>query len=256
MSEPKRLEAATAPVIGLSHEYPPGSEAVHVHERFGQIMYAVRGAMTVSSAHGCWVLPPQRALWIPPGIPHSFSHSRPVSLRTVYVREDVDAMPPWRSCTVLHVSALVRELILAVVCAPWDYARHSHAERLARVLLDQLTLLKEDSFYLPEPRDARAMKAASIARGDPGHLLSLQDIARRVGASDRTLDRLFAAEAGVGFGAWRRNLRLLLALERLANGEPVGLVASAVGYENPSSFVAMFKATFGATPAKYFARPR
>ena len=254
MTETKRPEAASAAVIGLSHEYAPGTEVVHTHEAFGQIMYAVRGAMTVTSAHGCWVLPPQRALWIPPGVPHKIAHSRPVSLRTVYVRGGTEGMPDWLRCTVLHVSPLVRELILAVVCAPWDHAADSSAARLGRTLLDQLTLLEQEAFYLPEPRDSRAQKAASIARGDAAHLLSLKDIARRAGASERTLDRLFSAEAGVGFGAWRRSLRLLLALERLANGEPVGMVAAAIGYENPSSFVAVFKASFGATPARYFGR--
>lgn len=252
MSEASQPESATAAVIGLAHEYPPGTQEIHVHDGFGQIMYTVRGAMTVTSSHGCWVLPPQRALWIPPGIPHTFSHLRPISLRTVYVRQDMEGMPAWTRCTVLHVSALVRELILTVVAAPWDYAPGTPAARLAAVLLDQLVLLREDGFYLPEPRDARAVKAALIARGDPENRLSLKDIARRVGASERTLDRLFCTQAGMGFGAWRRNLRLLLALERLANGEPVGMVAAAIGYENPSSFVSMFKSMLGATPARYF----
>jgi AraC-like DNA-binding protein len=249
----KRPELATANVIGLAHEYPAGSEEVHSHEEFAQIMYAVRGAMTVSTAHGCWVLPPQRALWIPMGVPHTFSHCRPISLRTVYVRRGTSGMPKWERCSVMQVSPLVRELILACVTMPWDHEADSRAGRMGEVLLDQLTLLQQESFFLPEPVDPRALKAARIARADSGNSLQIKEIAREAGASDRTLDRLFVSEVGMGFGAWRRNLRLMLALERLAAGEPVGAVAAAIGYENPSSFVAVFKSVFGATPAKYFA---
>lgn len=248
----RQLELASADVIGLSYEYPVGFEAVHSHEDFGQIMYAVRGAMTVSTPQGSWVLPPQRALWIPAGVPHAFSRSRPVSLRAVYVRRHTDGMPAWARCTVMQVSALVRELILSCIRAPWDHAPDGRAARLGRVLLDHLVRLKTDSFYLREPVDPRAVKAALIARKDPAHSLSLKEIAGKAGASERTLDRLFTAETDMGFGAWRRCLRLTLAMERLAVGESVGTVAAAIGYENPSSFIAAFKSAFGATPAKYF----
>lgn len=245
-------ECASASVVGLAHEYAAGSEVVHAHEDFGQILYAVRGAMTVHAAHGCWVLPPQRALWIPAGVPHTFSHLRPISLRTVYVRRGTLGAPAWAHCTVMHVSALVRELILACVAQPWDHEVDSRAYRVGRVLLDQLSLLRQEAFFLPEPVDPRAVKAARVARSDPTGLLGSKDIAREAGASDRTLDRLFTAEVGMGFGAWRRNLRLITALERLASGQPVSVVASSIGYENASSFVAVFKSAFGVTPARYF----
>jgi AraC-like DNA-binding protein/mannose-6-phosphate isomerase-like protein (cupin superfamily) len=248
----KHPELATANVIGLAHEYPAGTEEIHSHEEFAQVMYAVRGSMTVSTAHGCWVLPPQRALWIPVGVSHTFSHSRPISLRTVYVRQGTAGMPPWDRCSVMEVTGLIRELILTCVKMPWDHMANSRAGRIGEVLLDQLKLLQQESFFLPDPTEPRALRAAELARADNENVLQLKEIARQAGASDRTLDRLFFDEVGMGFGAWRRRLRLTLALERLAAGEPVAVVAAAIGYRNPSSFVAVFKSVFGATPAKYF----
>ena len=247
-----QLASATADVLGLALEYPAGAETSHVHEQFGQIMYIVRGAATVQTEQGCWVLPPQRALWIPAGVRHAFSHARPVSLRTVYVRRGCAGMPDWRQCTVIHVAALLRELMLALMDMPWNYASDSHADRIGKVLLDSLAAAEQDALDLRTPNDPRAARAALIARGDPAHTLPLSEIAHRAGASERTLNRLFIAETSMGFGAWRRCLRLTHALESLAYGEPVATVAAAIGYENPSSFIAAFKSVFGTTPAKYF----
>lgn len=247
-----RLASAKADILGLALEYSAGGETSHVHEQFGQIMYVVRGAATIETDQGCWVLPPQRALWIPAGVRHSLSHARPISLRAVYVRRDRPGVPCWTHCQVIHVAALLRELILAMMVAPWDYLRDSHPDRIGKVLLDSLASAEQEALDLRSPTDPRAMRAALIARSDSGHALPLGEIAHRAGASERTLNRLFLAETGMGFGAWRRSLRLMHALESLAHGEPVASVATAIGYENSSSFIAAFKSVFGTTPAKYF----
>ena len=82
----------------------------------------------------------------------------------------------------------------------------------------------------------------------------LDRIAQGVGASKRTLERIFRAETGVTFGQWRKQLRLLEALRQLAAGEPVTNVALRVGYESPSAFIAMFRNALGTTPSRYYGR--
>ncbi len=74
-----------------------------------------------------------------------------------------------------------------------------------------------------------------------------------VGASARTLARLFLAETGLSFGDWRSRARLLAALPRLAAGEKVTTIALDLGYESPSAFISMFKRALGKTPSTYFA---
>lgn len=247
-------EFGDAPIQGLEREYPPGFEAVHVHDHHSQVMYAVNGSMTVETSEGIWVLPPHRALWIPAGIAHTFKHTRAISLRTVYVRNGTVGIPNWQRCSVLNVSALVRELILACAQLPGTYGNADRETRLGMVLLDHLTLLEQDAFYLPEPVDKRAVRAANMVKTCPNDTRSLKDIAYEVGASARTLERLFSADTGMGFGAWRLRLRLMIALEYLAAGESVTCTAAAVGYENASSFIAVFRSVFGCSPAKYFAK--
>lgn len=77
---------------------------------------------------------------------------------------------------------------------------------------------------------------------------------RAAGLTERNAQRLFHRELGTTFGQWRRQLRLLLTLERLAYGESVTNVALDVGYSDVSAFIAMSKAALSVTPAQYFRR--
>jgi AraC-like DNA-binding protein len=54
------------------------------------------------------------------------------------------------------------------------------------------------------------------------------------------------------FGKWRQQLRLLRAVELIANGEKVISAALDAGYANPSAFTAMFRRQLGMTPSQYF----
>lgn len=93
---------------------------------------------------------------------------------------------------------------------------------------------------------------AEALRTDPSGREPLVSIARRVGASPRTIERIFNDEVRMSFGARRQRLRLLSALELLAHGESVTRAALMVGYETPSSFIAAFRKAFNVTPARYF----
>ena len=55
---------------------------------------------------------------------------------------------------------------------------------------------------------------------------------------------------GLSFRAWQRQLRLLAALEQLAEGQPVTGVGLDLGYASQSAM--MFKAETDVTPARYF----
>jgi len=131
----------------------------------------------------------------------------------------------------------------------------AHAN-LIGVLVDQIEALPVIPLRVPAPRDPRAKRAADWLRENPSDGASLERVARRVGASKRTLERLFARDTGLSFGAWRQQMRLMQALERLAAGESVTEVALAVGYESTSAFVSRFRRVLGTTPGKYYERAR
>jgi len=88
---------------------------------------------------------------------------------------------------------------------------------------------------------------------DPGSPLTLEHWARQVGASERTLARLFERELALSFGQWRQQVRLAHAAPLIARGMPLSQVAEQLGYTSQSAFSAMFKKTFGSTPSAFFA---
>jgi AraC-like DNA-binding protein len=156
---------------------------------------------------------------------------------------------------VVQVTPLLRELIGRAGTLPQCYALGGYEERIMRLILDEMHALPVAPLHLPEPSDQRLRRIAAALRRCPADKRSLAVWGRTVGASSRTLARLFRLETGMNFQHWQRQVRLLAGLIRLAGGEPVTLVALEVGYDSPSAFIAMFKRALGKTPSQYFAPP-
>ncbi len=233
----------------------PGVGGLDFRERsvdWDQLAYASRGVMSVRTAHGTWVVPPHRAVWIPAGVAHKVDLSGRVSIRTLFFARGLARSLP-RRCQAVNVTPLLRELILAAVKHGLLRRRVSAQARLARIILDQLETLPAAPLQLPMPRDPRARKAAELLQAEPGEPVTLRDVAREAGASKRTLERLFRVETQMTLGRWRQRLRLVAALRLLAAGYAVTRVALDVGYNSPSAFVAAFRRQLGTTPARYFA---
>jgi len=240
-------------VTALAHDYPSGHRVeVHTHEEH-QLLFAATGVMTVHTPAGSWIVPPNRAVWVPAGVEHSIRMSGAVAMRTLYLATSAKARGLPAHCTVLEISPLLREIVLAAVSrGGLDVERAAADANLFRVLLDELRALPTRAMHLPFPHDPRALRLAEGLERRPGDARPARDLARGTGASPRTMERLFQAETGMSLGAWRRQLRLGRALERLAAGESVTAVAIESGYAGTSAFVSAFKATFGRTPGRYF----
>jgi AraC-like DNA-binding protein len=173
-------------------------------------------------------------------------------MQSIYVAADVSGSLP-RACCAVNVSPLLRELMVHIAAPEMQSRSEAVRGRLLGVLLDQLEALPTIPLQLPLPRDPRALRVAEWIRGHAEEPALLKQVARRSGASVRTLERLFLAETGMTFGKWRQQLRLLNALRELAKGRSVTDVALEVGYDSPSAFIAMFRGALGTTPTKYFA---
>ena len=130
-------------------------------------------------------------------------------------------------------------------------ARRRAAGRRPARIVD--TLLDEFA-AAPSPMPCRCRPTAGCAhRGRTAEEscgLSIEEWGGRVGASGRTLARLFIAETGLSFTRWRTQCRLLLARARLAEGESVTTVAHAMGYASDSAFIAMHRRVYGESPAR------
>ena len=247
---PGNLEDPAAPVLTISTDSPGGVHfPEHRHFR-AQLVFAREGVMTVTTAAGAWVVPPQQAVWVPAGVHHDVRSAGAVSMRSLYVHPHAAESLP-SACCVMAVEPFLRELIVKVAdLAERGETGESYA-RLVQVVLDELRGLKPSPLHLPLPRDTRLESITAMLLAEPGDNRDLAAWGRQAGASGRTLARLFRRETGMTFAGWRRRLRLMAALSRLGAGEPVTRVAYELGYHSPSAFVAMFRRALGMPPGRY-----
>ncbi len=222
----------------------------HTHEDH-QLAWAATGVLTLLTGEvdgSTWVLPPTRALWIPAGLPHETASDGRATMRSLYIRPALSPVS-WSEPTPVAASPLLAELI-GYLGEPGLPAGHrAHAEVL---LADLLTPVPVTTIQVSLPSAPTARRVAEALRADPADRRTLREWGRAVSASERTLARAFAAEAGVPFGRWRTRLRLQAALSMLAAGQPVSRVAGRVGYDTPSAFVAAFRRETGQTPGSFF----
>jgi AraC-like DNA-binding protein len=234
----------------LAYEYPRG---FHVHEHAhgsDQLIYAIRGVMKVSAGPGVWLIPPHFAIWIPARTYHSIRMPGAVSMRTLCMRCRLSSLLP-QTCVVLPITPLLRELIIETVrmkelrardrlhCAPRDLLI-SHVESAAPIPI---------SVILPSDRRARAI--ADRIMDNPADRHTFLAMCESVGASVRTIQRLFRRETGSDFEFWRRQVRLMKAIELLVSGHSVKGAAFALGYRQPTAFVEMFRGILGTTPGAW-----
>lgn len=224
--------------------------APHSHER-AQLIYATAGSMRVSTGEAMWMVPPQRAVWMPAGIVHGIEMLDQVTMRTLYLRDDVAVGMP-AACRVLLVSPLLRELIVRATELPLQYDESGPAGHVVALIVAELHGLQALKLDLPMPNDQRLKVLCKALLAAPGDRRGLEDWARTVNASARTVARLFRRETGFSFAAWRQQARLLEAMGRLGSGQPVTRVALDLGYDSVSAFSAMFRRAAGASPSDYW----
>lgn len=213
----------------------------HSHDQH-QLLYAYDGVMRIAVASGEWVLPPQRGVWIAKGEAHEFTARRRIDFRTIYF-DDVSISRP---TGVFHVSPLVRQLIDHIVAIP------DASSTAVTLLLELVELAEQSALVIPTFTDSRLQRVQAMVEADLTNVISLDQIAGKVGASSRTLSRLFQGEAQMSFDIWRRQVRMHRALELLGEGQSVTQVAFAVGYNASSSFSTAFSDVFGQPPKTYF----
>ncbi|WP_175625978.1 MULTISPECIES: helix-turn-helix domain-containing protein [Oxalobacteraceae] len=238
------------PITALARDQETGSyNTPHQHAR-GQLLYATKGLMRVASNNGIWFIPPTRGLWIPAGIVHDQLILSAVQMRTLYIDER-HAAHLGDKVRVIEVSPMLRELILALVEEPVEYEDNEKNRAVVTLILHQLQHSKTIPLAIPWPTDRRLLAVCQTILDAPEHAMSIEYWAEQVGASSRTLIRLFLKETDLTFRQWVQQVKLASALSRLEDGVPIATLADELGYASPSAFSAMFKRVLGESPSSY-----
>ena len=225
--------------------------SIEDHEHaWGQLVYASSGSVHVATSAQVWLIPPARAVWLPPHAAHSLRMKGQTTLRTLYVPAD--------ACTELGtspkglvVTPLMRELILVLT----GFAFVDHCDplqaALAAALLATLAEAPPLTLVLTRPREPTALRVALTIEADPASGVPLARLAADNGTSLRTLQRRFLLETGMALSEWRQGARLMAAAANLLQGESVTSAALEAGYASTSAFITAFRSRFGQTPGAF-----
>lgn len=247
---------------------------------WAQLAYCTSGILQVTASVPddiTYIVPPSRAVWIAPGALHAINVLEAADFRTLYIH--AGATPAgWQGCRVIVVSPLLREMVLALdemdphALLPPEGAAFAlgrpggktHEEpglgakreaMLSGLLVDEITRADTQPLGVPMPHaehgDKRLRALCEAVLRAPSERATLAEWSADMGASERTMARLFRDELGTSYQQWRQQVILAHALPLLARGTPVSQVAAASGYASDSAFSAMFKAAMGQSPS-YF----
>lgn len=236
----------------LAKSYRRGDvDPPHYHAE-GQLLFATQGVMLVETEEKRWVIPPQRALWLPPLQEHSYSLLSHTELRTLYFsRSLIEACSSFTKSNDVHIitaTPLVKELIAGLFSCEYQAAS---LRTMALLLMEILSEAEQLAAELPMPRDERLSRAATELVVNHRWEASMSDLADIATMSERTFSRMFIRDTGFSFRNWKQRARIYVSLDLLSVGTPIKQVAYQLGFSCPAAFTATFRSVLGATPRDF-----
>lgn len=234
----------------FSARFSPGHKIEPHSHSWSQLAYASEGVIAVETPNHCWVVPTNRAIWIPAGQAHSIKMYGRAFLQTVYFesRPETGIDLP---CTAYEIPSLVRELIIHVCNIGIIKSDSDEQRNLLEFMIFQVKKLTPFPLMVPMPNDPRARKLASVLLDNPGTDQSLAELCEECGTSLRTMQRAFSKELGLPLSRWRSQVTMMHALQLLASERNITEVALELGFESVSAFIYSFRKHFGVSPGQY-----
>lgn len=248
-----RIQDVQRPIVAMAADFPSQCAGVeHMHRR-AQFLHSCSGVMTVTTASGNWIVPPQYALWIPAHTVHRTSYCGSVKLETLYLDPAAISDMP-EACRLIEVRPFLSALVREALAFPAEYRLDGRERLIMDLLLLEIARMPQVQLHAPLPQDRRLLRVCQEYLRNPGEDHDLDHWTRVGNLSRRTLARLFLRETGMTFTDWRQRVKLLEAVVRMTSGQSVTTVALDLGYQSASAFTAMFRRKFGIPPTEYLRR--
>lgn len=257
--DPRRYApSAVRPVRAKSRSLDGFMDIQAHHHTWGQFVFSVTGVVRVSTDRATFLVPPSRGVWIPAGVVHAVTAVERCELRTLYLLDPPDDGEIWAENRVLEVSPLLRELAVQLArdeIEPAGTVAEVVADRegwIGKLILDEIRRAPSLQLGVALPTDKRLRRLCEAVLAEPMRHASLDDWAAEVGASARTVSRLFRQELGSSYAQWRQQALLAEALRLAAHRKPMQVIAAELGYASASAFTAMVTRTVGMPPSRFF----
>ncbi|NEC14775.1 AraC family transcriptional regulator [Streptomyces sp. SID8014] len=222
-------------------EWSPHAHPLHelVWVRGGTLTSRVADRIfTVSEGHG---------LWMPAGTVHGGRATAGAEFHDAFFAPERTPFA-FREPVAITMTPLLESLLAHLARTDLQAAARARAEAVVFDVLEP----SDRQFALQLPGDPRIDPIAGALLDDPGDGRSLEEWARELGTSERTVTRAFRHTTGLSFAQWRQLLRAHRALILLSGGHDVATVSEVLGYAQPSSFIAAFRRVMGTTPGAFF----
>ncbi|WP_322852451.1 AraC family transcriptional regulator [Vibrio harveyi] len=240
-------DAIAASIVGIAADVGQHDSGMHEHKK-GQLLYAPQGCMTFALDNSICILPPTKAVWIPPHTSHRAVMTNVVAYRSLYFDCSKYTCPD--EIVMIEVNDLLKALIDKMALWEWEI-EETKTQATSNLFWEELYQAKQFEFSLPLPSDRRLTGfRKAMTKGDfiaP----ELNQLSQTVGASSKTITRLFKAETGMSYQDWRQQWRLLKAIELLCEERQVSDVAHCLEFSSDSAFIAFFKKQTGQTPLTF-----
>jgi AraC-like DNA-binding protein/quercetin dioxygenase-like cupin family protein len=247
-TDPNDYQDLPRSLAGMAKSFTDDHEIPLHHHQRDQLLYAVSGIMRIRTEREAWIVPPDRAVYIPARTSHSVSMRGAVEMRTLYIEPgsgpDLPTAP-----VAIQVTDLLRALIMALIDEPLLYEEGGRGGAIAGLIHSEIARADRLTLVVPMPADARLRRICLALLAAHADDRTIDQWAEFAGASPRTLVRLFREEVALSFAAWRQRVRFHNALEALVKGEPLVRIAARNGYRSPSAFSAAFRKAMGAAPS-------
>ena len=239
-----------SPVLVKTIDMPKGYiDALHQHT-WHQIIFPIKGLLQTQTEHYQHLVPHTSALFVPAGVQHESIALSNTIFVGIYLNPEFGATyePQVRTIALTSfLNALLQEI--RRLCE--GETSHEEVLHLLAVLHDQILKRNVQTFQLLLPQDRRLKLIFEQLTDEPALSCSLKEWGEKIGASERTLSRLFAKEFNTSFLLWRQQIRLIYSLSLLDESLPIQAIADLVGYQNDSSYIKAFKAYFDMTPQQF-----
>ncbi|UPR53371.1 helix-turn-helix transcriptional regulator [Vibrio cyclitrophicus] len=239
-----------SPALVKTIDMPKGYvDAMHQHT-WHQVIFPIKGLLQTKTEHYQHLVPHTSALFMPAGVQHesiALSHTTFVG---IYLNPafGIKYEPQVRTIT---LTPFLNELLQEIRRQCEGLVSDEEVSRLLSVLHDQIMKDNVQTYQLLLPEDRRLKLIFEALTEAPTLNFSLKEWGEKVGASERTLSRLFSKEFNTSFQLWRQQIRLIYSLSLLDEGFSIQSIADQVGYQNDSSYIKAFKASFDVTPQQF-----